>query len=116
VLSAYRWPGNVRELRNFVERLSLLRPEGDFVIDAASVTPLAGAAPAAAAEAPDVAGLGTKSYREIVEDLERSVLEAALAQEDGNIAAAARLLKSDRGNLYRRMRSLGLVSGETEQD
>jgi transcriptional regulator with PAS, ATPase and Fis domain len=116
VLRAYRWPGNVRELRNFVERLSLLRPEGDFVIDAASVTPLAGAAPAAAAEAPDVAGLGTKSYREIVEDLERSVLEAALAQEDGNIAAAARLLKSDRGNLYRRMRSLGLVSGETEQD
>jgi two-component system nitrogen regulation response regulator NtrX len=33
-----------------------------------------------------------------------------LAQSDGNVAEAARLLQTDRPNLYRRMRRLGLAS------
>ena len=41
---------------------------------------------------------------------ERRLLSAALAQSDGNVAEAARLLQTDRPNLYRRMRRLGLAA------
>ncbi len=115
-LRSYAWPGNVRELRNFVERLSLLRPDDrDFVIDATSVVALAGSLPGPRTS-PVIADLGAKAYREILDDMERAVLEAALERESGNIAATARLLRTDRGNLYRRMRALGLVSGTASEE
>ncbi|MFN7458723.1 MAG: helix-turn-helix domain-containing protein, partial [Gemmatimonas sp.] len=41
---------------------------------------------------------------------ERRLIAAALAQSDGNVAEAARRLQTDRPNLYRRMRRLGLAS------
>ncbi|HYH99179.1 helix-turn-helix domain-containing protein, partial [Hyalangium sp.] len=50
---------------------------------------------------------GEKGYREHVEDFERELIRAAL-EEGGSIAGAARLLHVDRGNLYRRIKALGL--------
>jgi transcriptional regulator with GAF, ATPase, and Fis domain len=41
---------------------------------------------------------------------ERRLIASALARSDGNIAEAARHLQTDRPNLYRRMRRLGLAS------
>ena len=41
---------------------------------------------------------------------ERQLISAALAESDGNVAEAARRLQTDRPNLYRRMRRLGLAS------
>jgi two-component system, NtrC family, nitrogen regulation response regulator NtrX len=108
-LRGHAWPGNVRELRNFVERLHLLRDPGALAMDAeaaAILSPLPGR-PASA-----VAGLGTLSYRELCEEAERGVLREALARCDGNVAAAARLLKVDRGNLYRRIKALGVDAVE----
>ena len=101
-LRAYGWPGNVRELRNFVERLHLLRDPGALVIDEDAARMLA--------QAPAAAGtkLGALSYRELCEEAERAILREALAASQGNVAAAARLLKTDRGNLYRRIKALGI--------
>jgi DNA-binding NtrC family response regulator len=45
---------------------------------------------------------------EALDDYERGLLRAALAQAEGNIAEAARLLRTDRANLYRRLRRLSL--------
>ncbi|MCP3139095.1 sigma-54-dependent transcriptional regulator [Pyxidicoccus xibeiensis] len=100
-LRAYPWPGNVRELRNLIERLNLLRGDGPLtlgpeVIHGPSVT-----------AAPARPSLGDKSYREHVEDFERDLIRAALQQGE-SIAGAARLLQVDRGNLYRRIKALGL--------
>ncbi len=97
-LRAYRWPGNVRELRNLVERLNLLRGEGPLTLTAPE-----------SPEAPPTPRLsfGDKGYREHVEGFERELIRAALA-EGGSIAGAARLLRMDRGNLYRRIKTLGL--------
>ena len=124
-LRAHPFPGNVRELRNFVERLVLLRGRGPLYIDAAVTAVLAlgdplpppGAVPApdgregsgpAGAGGPVLGGLGEKGYRALVDDFERALIRAALERSAGNLAAAARLLKVDRGNLYRRTQALGL--------
>ncbi len=100
-LRAYAWPGNVRELRNLIERLNLLRGEGPLTLGPELV---AGPQAAATASRPR---LGDKHYREHVEDFERELIRAAL-QEGESIAGAARLLQVDRGNLYRRIKALGL--------
>ena len=45
-----------------------------------------------------------------LDDYERALIAAALTQSEGNVAEAARVLQTDRANLYRRMRRLGLDS------
>jgi DNA-binding NtrC family response regulator len=102
--------------------LLLLRGRGPLTVDAAATTVLAlgdplppEPGPSEAADPADaagrggaIAGLGAKGYRELVDDFERALLRAALERAGGNVAAAARLLRSDRGNVYRRIQALGL--------
>jgi DNA-binding NtrC family response regulator len=45
-----------------------------------------------------------------VDDFERALIRAALERSAGNVAAAARLLKVDRGNLYRRIQALEMTT------
>jgi two-component system nitrogen regulation response regulator NtrX len=100
-LAAYTWPGNVRELANLVERLIILSGP---TVDAAAVRQvLRGGPPAPAASA----ALG-RPLSDALDDYERGLIAAALAQAQGSVAEAARLLQTDRANLYRRMRRLGL--------
>jgi len=114
-LRAHPWPGNVRELRNFVERLILLRGRGPLVVDAAATAVLAFGDPLPPPKTErSVEGLGQKGYRDLVDDFERALLRAALERAGNNVAAAARLLRADRGNLYRRMRALGISATDDE--
>ncbi|HUG39342.1 MAG TPA: sigma-54 dependent transcriptional regulator [Longimicrobiales bacterium] len=95
-LARYPWPGNVRELGNICERLAILHGGGvaDEAAVAALLPPMAGAA-----DAPLAARLDAFERREI---------ERALGAARGNIAEAARALQTDRPNLYRRMKRLGI--------
>jgi two-component system nitrogen regulation response regulator NtrX len=104
LLSAYSWPGNIRELANLVERLSILSGP---VIDGAAVRQVLrdGSSPAALT-APST--LLSRSLTESLDEFERGLINAALAQAKGNMAEAARVLQTDRANLYRRMRRLGV--------
>jgi two-component system, NtrC family, nitrogen regulation response regulator NtrX len=104
VLALYSWPGNIRELANLVERLSILSGP---VVDAQAVRQVLRGVPLAAA--PDMNGTPpSKSLSDALDDFERGLIASALAQAQGNMAEAARLLQTDRANLYRRMRRLGL--------
>jgi transcriptional regulator with GAF, ATPase, and Fis domain len=49
---------------------------------------------------------------EAIDKYERQVISAALQRAGGNVAETARILQTDRANLYRRMKRLGLVSKE----
>jgi DNA-binding NtrC family response regulator len=102
-LASYSWPGNVRELANLIERLSILSGP---VVDAPAVREVLrgpSAHPAAAQATP----LG-RPLNETLDEFERGIIAAALVQAEGNMAEAARILQTDRANLYRRMRRLGL--------
>jgi two-component system, NtrC family, nitrogen regulation response regulator NtrX len=100
-LGSYSWPGNVRELANLVERLTIL--SGPTVDDGAVRQVLRGGV----APPPSPPALG-RSLNEALDEFERRLISAALAQAEGNVAEAARVLQTDRANLYRRMRRLGL--------
>ena len=101
-LAAYSWPGNVRELANLVERLSILSGP---LIDGPEVRQvLRGNAPISS---PSPALLG-RSLTDALDDYERELIASAVAQAQGNMAEAARILQTDRANLYRRMRRLGV--------
>jgi two-component system nitrogen regulation response regulator NtrX len=100
-LGSYSWPGNVRELANLVERLTIL--SGPTVDDGAVRQVLRGGG----APPTPLPVLG-RPLNEALDEFERRLISAALAQADGNVAEAARVLQTDRANLYRRMRRLGL--------
>ena len=103
-LASYSWPGNVRELANLVERLSILSGP---VIDAPDVRQVVPGSTAPSRPTNASAQLG-RPLTDALDEFERDLLCAALAQAQGNIAEAARILHTDRANLYRRMRRLGV--------
>ena len=111
LLTRYRWPGNVRELANLVERLAILAASDTLTADAViRVLPPDGvAAPAADGTAGGAAG-PVMPLADALDSYERQLIAAALSAAAGNVADAARRLATDRANLYRRMRRLGLES------
>ena len=94
-LSAYHWPGNVRELANLCERIAILN-EGRAVTAAALSQMLPGGTDQNSGA----------SLSDILDETERRLILRALAENNNNIADAAKHLKTDRANLYRRMRRL----------
>ena len=111
-LTRYTWPGNIRELANIVERLAILHA-GRTVThnDIAAVLPLERAARLTPpTPLPDPALLD-HSLSDTLDDYERTLIARALSVTGGNVAEAARRLKTDRPNLYRRMRRLGIAVG-----
>jgi two-component system, NtrC family, nitrogen regulation response regulator NtrX len=115
LMASYDWPGNVRELANIVERMMIV---GGEEIDAAVVRRVLPRLSAPRAEgAGDTApttgeypalDLGGRSLTNALDDYERLLIRQAIQRADGNVAEAARALQTDRANLYRRMKRLGL--------
>jgi two-component system nitrogen regulation response regulator NtrX len=112
LLAQYRWPGNVRELANIVERLAILHAGADVdERDVRAVLPLDGGARRAEAPLPDPTLLES-SLTDTLDGHERTLIVRALSAAGGNVAEASRRLKTDRANLYRRMRRLGIPVGD----
>jgi two-component system, NtrC family, nitrogen regulation response regulator NtrX len=112
-LARYRWPGNVRELANIVERLSILfagAPIG--VAEVTSVIPAGEATTSRPTALPDGERLDS-ALSEALDEYERLLITRALSAANGVVAEAARRLQTDRPNLYRRMRRLG-IAGASE--
>jgi two-component system nitrogen regulation response regulator NtrX len=110
-LNRYAWPGNVRELANIVERLAIVYA-GRAVTesDVAAVLPIERPGRQRATPLPDPTSL-EHSLSDTLDDYERVLISRALSMTGGNVAEAARRLKTDRPNLYRRMRRLGIPVG-----
>ena len=107
-LRGYHWPGNVRELRNVLERAMILAGGGPL-LPAHMLTPAAAGAPAC----DDVlAGLvGRRS----LEEIERKMIELALAGAGGNRSRAAGMLGITRRTLYSRMERYGVGGSRPDE-
>jgi transcriptional regulator with GAF, ATPase, and Fis domain len=112
LLQRHSWPGNVRELANIVERLVILH-SGQRITprEVSSVLSVDSSGVAPRHELPDPSQPDAPLV-ELLDEYERLLITRALAMSNGNIAEAARRLKTDRPNLYRRMKRLGVV-GDT---
>jgi two-component system nitrogen regulation response regulator NtrX len=113
-LARYRWPGNVRELANIVERLVILFA-GQHVTatQVRDVLPASTDLPGERSGSRAIALDGPDTDLPLADALdayERFLVVNALTAASGNVAEAARRLQTDRPNLYRRMRRLGIVS------
>ncbi len=102
VLQDYAWPGNVRELRNLMERIVIMNPQ--VRIDARHI-PLHPARRAVFERPID----HFSSLAEVREAAEREYILKKLEETRGNVSRTAELLGLERSNLYRKMKSLGIV-------
>ena len=127
-LHSYCWPGNVRELKNCIDRMALMQSDGevqlaDLPTEVAAhhygsrgglqrVSPVtildeemppASLAPISPVISPP---------REVIPfpSLERQAIQDALEVTHGEKARAAKLLKTSRTTLYRKMREYGLAA------
>jgi two-component system nitrogen regulation response regulator NtrX len=108
-LARYRWPGNVRDLANIVERLAILCAGREITADdVGRVLPTGDSV--SAPVLPDAAAPDTP-LSDALDDYERLLITRALSASHGVVAEAARRLKTDRPNLYRRMKRLGIIEG-----
>jgi two-component system, NtrC family, nitrogen regulation response regulator NtrX len=121
LLSAQPYPGNVRELKNLVERLAILcdgpevseaearellpQPRAQKGAEMGAAAPMTPAPSPAPAPLPAV---GSKPFRELVDDAEREIILRTLAFTGDNVTEAARLLDLERGHFYKKMKALGL--------
>jgi two-component system nitrogen regulation response regulator NtrX len=103
LLAQYNWPGNVRELRNVIERLIIMVP-GE-VITAQDLAFLGGGA----RPEPAAATAETQMLHDARDAFERDYILKTLARQQGNISRTAEVLGIERSNLYRKMRSLGIM-------
>jgi transcriptional regulator with PAS, ATPase and Fis domain len=102
---SYSWPGNVRELENTIQRLAYL---ADDVISFDAL----GEERLLMGEAESLPARPVRSLDDVVEEVERSEIDNALRQTDGNRTRAAELLGINRRSLLRRLKKYGLASEE----
>ncbi|KAF0216555.1 MAG: sigma-54 dependent DNA-binding response [Geobacteraceae bacterium] len=106
-MEKYRWPGNIREMKNVMERICIMH-NGPILLQEhlpAEITLFKGGRNLAPAAEFLQSGLGLE---ESTDRLERSLIEAALRETDGNVLQAASLLKVPRGTLRYKMEKYGL--------
>jgi two-component system response regulator HydG len=96
-LGRYDFPGNVRELEHMLEQAIALVQNG--VVTADDLLPTPSAVPSA----------GGKALADVVDGAERSAIEAALRESDGNREKAAELLSISPTTLWRKMTRLGIT-------
>jgi len=116
-LERYSWPGNVRELENVVFRVGLkssasVRRGEPVVLSESHFRPELSSDGVRALERPRTPAAqpsGACSMRDFVREQQRALIQEALDEHRGNLAAAARALGMDRGNLHHLARRLGLL-------
>src|SRR5438132_13368218 len=115
-LERHGWPGNVRELENLVERLAVLKGEGDIEvadlpgpIRNARSGPLA--ATAAGGEIPAALPPEGVDLYKVLADIEDRLIREALERSGGNKNQAAKILGLNRTTLVEKLRKKGALKG-----
>lgn len=103
-LMQHDYPGNVRELQNIVERLAILSPGHRIQKEnVRSVLP--------SRSSQRVKGLYQhgSTWREMLFEAQREIIESALKANNKNVTQTARMLGVERSHIYKKCRQLGLA-------
>ncbi|MBU1139555.1 MAG: sigma 54-interacting transcriptional regulator, partial [Proteobacteria bacterium] len=100
-LQGYDWPGNIRELQNVVERSIILR-SGPEISAQDILLPESGKQSSTGIFQLPSGGIS-------LEEVEKSLIEQALSQADGNRSQAARLLQIPRHVLIYRLEKFAIA-------
>jgi two-component system nitrogen regulation response regulator NtrX len=112
-LQAYEWPGNVRQLRNVVERMLIMAAEDVLEQIGADMLPSEiNASGAALLRAGQGEAIMSVPLREAREAFEKEYLQAQITRFGGNISRTASFVGMERSALHRKLKSLGLQTGE----
>ena len=110
-VAAHRWPGNVRELENAIERAAILC-DGDLIEPVhLALQPRIGSTAASAADfgrAFDLSGGLDAASERVRDQIERWMIERALAEAQGNKTRAAEVLGVNYKRLLVRIKDLGI--------
>jgi DNA-binding NtrC family response regulator len=139
LLERFEWPGNVRQLENTIFRAVVLCD--GTLLDVCDFPQIAAAmgveakvrragvdmpahvpgAPVARHQAPPIASpyalsaVDGAGHMRKLEDIESEIIRLAISRYDGHMSEVARRLGIGRSTLYRKLKELGLESGENEQ-
>ena len=112
-LQAYEWPGNVRQLRNVVERMLIMAAEDVLEQIGADMLPAEiNASGSALLRAGQGEAIMSVPLREAREAFEKEYLQAQITRFGGNISRTASFVGMERSALHRKLKSLGLQTGE----
>ncbi len=126
-LIAHDWPGNVRELKNSIERAMILEEEPLLrpaylpfsVSESGGLTAFERSTPGDGAQSlPNGRSLPRLYIPEggtSLEEVERSMVELAMRNANGNQTHAAKLLDISRDALRYKLKKFGLMHGEEEE-
>jgi two-component system, NtrC family, response regulator AtoC len=110
----YGWPGNIRELKNVMERVAVLHDGRTLGADQIPLSPREESEEVDVIRRIERAITDTipsdgLDFEEIVEELERSLIEKAFRAADGNQSQTAKLLNLNRDKLRYRMKNFSLL-------
>ena len=105
-LAAHPFPGNVRELKNVMERALILSSGGPINRTHLQLLPI----PPILTQPVISPGMASFSGLPLnLEAAEQALIQRALAQTNGNVAEAARLLDVNRSRIYRKFPKAGKI-------
>jgi len=119
LMVAYDWPGNVRQLENTIERMVLLKGEGELGIEDLPEKMRAVPPPTVAKRSPwDEPVLPPEGIdlREALEAFEASLIRQALDRVGWNKNRAAALLQMNRTTLVEKLKKKGFVQGDEKSE
>jgi two-component system response regulator HydG len=109
-LLVHSWPGNVRELKNAIERAVILCHGGLVTREHLPITVARPAPERVAIAAPAAAAFPVEGVA--LDDVERELVQKAMAKAGQNKSQAAKLLGLSRGQLYSLLRRHGLTDAK----
>jgi DNA-binding NtrC family response regulator len=112
-MEIYPWPGNVRELRNIVQRLAVLYGGTQIEVDHLPIEVRDARHTVSSTELPRTWDEFKSFKRQVVEDLERRFLAAALDRCEQNVTHAAESVGMLRPNFHALLRQHGLKPPRT---
>ena len=110
LLQTLPWPGNIRQLKNVIERILILS-DGTGPISADEIPTDTQKSAGANDGGGMTANWATLPLREAREAFEREYLITQINRFGGNISKTANFVGMERSALHRKLKSLGVVSG-----